>query len=65
KIPGTPKLALRLIVDNASLDVFYGERGVCYSPKMITPTSKSIGVEAIGGPVSLTTLRAHELKSIW
>ncbi len=65
KIPGTHKLSLRLIVDNTSLDVFFGEHGVYYSPKMITPTSKSIGVEAIGGPVSLTTLRAHELKSIW
>ncbi len=35
------------------------------SPKMITPTSKSVSVEAIGGPVPFTTLRAHELKSIW
>jgi fructan beta-fructosidase len=65
KIPGTHKLSLRLIVDNTSLDIFFGEHGVYYSPKMITPTSKSIGVEVIGGPVSLTTLRGHELKSIW
>ncbi len=65
KIPGTRKLSLRLIVDNTSLDVYFGEYGMFYSPKMITPTSKSIGVEAVGGPISLTTLRVHELKSIW
>jgi len=65
EIPGTRKLSLRLIVDNTSLDVFFGEHGVYYSPKMITPTSKSVSVEAIGGPVPFTTLRAHELESIW
>ena len=65
KIPGKRKLSLRLIVDNTSLDIYFGEHGVYYSPKMITPTSKSISVEAMGAPVPLTTLRAHELKSIW
>ncbi len=65
KIPGRRKLSLRLIVDNTSLDVFFGEHGVYYSPKMITPTSRRIGIEAIGGPVRFTTLRTHELKSIW
>lgn len=65
RIPGTRKLSLRLIVDNTSLDVYFGEHGLYYSPKMITPTSKSISVEAVGGPVPLAILRAHELKSIW
>jgi sucrose-6-phosphate hydrolase SacC (GH32 family) len=64
-IPGTRKLSLRLIVDNTSLDVYFGEHGEYYSPKMIKPTSKSIGVEAVGGPVAFATLRVHELKSIW
>jgi len=64
-IPGTRKLSLRLIVDNTSLDVYLGEHGVFYSPKMITPTSKSISIEAGGGPISFATLRVHELKSIW
>ena len=65
KIPGTRKLSLRLIVDNTSMDVYFGEHGMFYSPKMITPTSKGIRVEAIGGPVTFATLRVHELKSIW
>jgi len=65
KIPGTRKLSLRLIVDNTSLDVFFGEHGVFYSPKMIKPTSKSVSIEAIGGTVPFATLRAHELKKIW
>jgi len=64
-IPGARKLSLRLIVDNTSLDVYFGEHGVYYSPKMIRPTSNSIGVKAVGGPVAFTTLRVHELKSIW
>jgi sucrose-6-phosphate hydrolase SacC (GH32 family) len=64
-IPGTRKLSLRLIVDNTSLDVYFGEHGVYYSPKMIKPTSKSISAETIGGPVPIITLKAHELKSIW
>jgi sucrose-6-phosphate hydrolase SacC (GH32 family) len=65
KIPGSRKLSLRLIVDNTSLDVYFGEHGVFYSPKMIKSTSKSISIETIGGPVPFTTLQAHELKGIW
>jgi len=64
-IPGTRKLTLRLIVDNTSLDVYFGEHGVYYSPKMIRPGPKGVSIEAIGGPVTFTTLRGHELKSIW
>jgi hypothetical protein len=64
-IPGTRKLSLRLIVDNTSLDVYFGEHGVYYSPKMIQPKSKGISIEAIGGSVPFNTLRAHELKGIW
>ena len=65
KIPGTRKLSLRLIVDNTSLDVYFGEHGVFYSPKMIKPTSKSVSIEAIGGLITFGTLRGHELKGIW
>ena len=64
-IPGTRKLSLRLIVDNTSLDVYFGEHGEYCSPKMIGPQSKSASIEAIGGAVSFTTLRGHELKGIW
>ncbi len=65
KVPGTRKLSLRLIVDNTSLDVYFGEHGVFYSPKMIQPKSKGVSIEAIGGPVPFTTMRGHELKGIW
>ncbi len=65
KIPHTRKLSLRLLVDNTSLDVYFGEHGVYYSPKMIKPKSKTISIEAVGGTVFFTTLRGHELKSIW
>jgi sucrose-6-phosphate hydrolase SacC (GH32 family) len=64
-IPGTRELSLRLIVDNTSLDVYFGDHGVYYSPKMIKPTSKSVSIEAIGDPVPFTTLRVYELKGIW
>lgn len=64
-IPGTRKLSLRLIVDNASLDVYFGKHGVFYSPKMIKPTSKSVSVKAIGGVITFATLRGHELNGIW
>jgi len=65
KIPGTRQLSLRLIVDNTSLDVYFGEHGEYYSPKMTRPASKCVSVEAVGGPVLFTTLRGHELKPIW
>jgi fructan beta-fructosidase len=65
KIPATRKLSLRLMVDNTSLDVYFGEHGVYYSPKMIKPTSMGVSIEAIGGPVPFATMRGHELKSIW
>ena len=68
-VPGVADVAhadgIPLIVDNTSLDVYFGEHGVHYSPKMITPTSGGVSVEALDGPVLFTTLRAHELKSIW
>ena len=65
KIPGTKKLSLRVVADNTSIDVFFGEHGLFYSPKMVTPTSKTVSVEAIGGAVTFSKLQSHELKSIW
>jgi fructan beta-fructosidase len=64
-IPSARKLSLRLIVDNTSLDVYFGEHGVYYSPKMARPGPKHIGIEAVGGSVQFSILKAHELKTIW
>jgi|TARA_B110000467_G_C18114515_1_gene364361 hypothetical protein len=32
KIPGTNMLSLRMVVDNTSQDVYFGEHGLFYSP---------------------------------
>ena len=66
RIPGTKKLHLRVVVDNTSQDIYFGEHGLFYSPRMIKPCNdQSIRIEATGGKVTLSKCRVHELKSIW
>jgi sucrose-6-phosphate hydrolase SacC (GH32 family) len=66
KIPGTRKLHLRVVVDNTSQDVYFGQHGLYYSPRMTRPgPDKSIHLEVEGGPVIFSKLEVHQLKSIW
>jgi fructan beta-fructosidase len=66
KIPGTKKLSLRVVVDNTSQDVYFGQHGLFYSPRMVEPGSdKSIHMEIKGGKAVLSKCRVRELKSIW
>jgi len=66
KIPGTRKLSLRVVVDNTSVDIFFGEHGLYYSPRMIKPSpTKTLNLKVTGGEAAFTALRVHELKSIW
>lgn len=65
KIPETKTLSLRVVVDNTSIDVYFGEHGLYYSPRMAKPTSKTLGIELRDGMATFTKLRVHELKSIW
>jgi len=66
KIPGTKKLVLRVVVDHSSQDVYFGEHGLFYSPRMAKPSDdKSLGIEVKGGSVTFSKLRVHPLKSIW
>ena len=65
KIPATKTLSLRLVVDNTSIDAYFGEHGLYYSPRMAKPTSKTLGVELADGMATFTKLQVHELKSIW
>ncbi len=65
-VPGTKELSLRVVVDNTSQDVYFGQHGLFYSPRMVEPSSdKSIRLEIKGGKAVLSKCRARELKSIW
>jgi sucrose-6-phosphate hydrolase SacC (GH32 family) len=64
-IPGTKNLSLRVVVDNTSIDIFFGENGIFYSPRMYRPKSETLSIEVSGGNAIFTKLHAHELKSIW
>jgi len=66
KIPDTRTLTLRVVVDNTSIDVYFGEHGLYYSPRMVRPSpTNTLGLEAKGGEATFTKLYVHELKSIW
>jgi sucrose-6-phosphate hydrolase SacC (GH32 family) len=66
KIPGTRTLHLRVVVDNTSQDIYFGEHGLFHSPRMIKPgEDKSLGIEVKGGNAVASKFRVHELKSIW
>jgi fructan beta-fructosidase len=66
KIPTTKAVSLRLVVDNTSVDVYFGEHGLYYSPRMAKSSStKTLGLEVKGGQATFTRLQVHELKSIW
>ncbi len=66
KIPGTERLSLRIVVDNTSQDVYFGENGLYYSPRMVEPgTDKSLGMKVKGGKAVIGKCRVRELKSIW
>ena len=65
-IPGSKKLFLRMVVDHTSQDIFFGEHGAFYSPRMVPPTSdKTLSIATKGGSVTFSKLRVHQLKSIW
>jgi len=66
KLPKTKTVALRVVVDNTSTDIYFGEHGLYYSPAMAKPASdKSLGIEVKGGAATFTRLQVRELKSIW
>ena len=65
KIPETKTLSLRVVVDNTSIDVYFGEHGLYYSPRMTKLSSKTLSIEVKGGKAAFTKLRVRELKSIW
>ncbi len=65
KIPDTKTLVLRIVVDNTSTDVFFGEHGLYHSPGLTQPTSKNLSLEVHGGDATFAKLQVHELKSIW
>lgn len=66
KMPGTKRLSLRVVVDNTSQDVYFGEHGLYYSPRMTTPSAdKSVSIEVSGGNAVFGQFRVRELKSIW
>ena len=66
EIPETKTLSLRVVVDNTSTDVYFGEHGIYYSPRMVKPSStKTLSLKVAGGKATFTRLRVHELKSIW
>ncbi|MBT3192072.1 MAG: glycoside hydrolase family 32 protein [Verrucomicrobia bacterium] len=65
-IPGSKKLFLRLVVDSTSQDIFFGEHGAFYSPRMVRPTSdKALSIAVKGGTATFSKLQVHQLKSIW
>jgi len=64
-IPGTKTVTLRVVVDNSSADIYFGENGIYYRPLMIRPNSKTLSIEVTGGQATFSKLRVHELKSIW
>ena len=66
KIPGTKKLFLRIVVDHTSQDIYFGDNGLYYSPRMTKPGSdKDLGIEVKGGSAVLEKCFIRELKSIW
>jgi len=66
KVPGTKKLALRIIVDNTSTDIYFGEHGLYHMPSTNKPSpDKTLSIAVSGGDVTFDKLEVHELKSIW
>lgn len=66
KIPGTKKLILRIVIDHTSQDIYFGENGLFYSPRMTKPGSdQTLGIEVRGGSAVLEKCTIRELKSIW
>ena len=66
KIPGTRKLHLRVVVDNTSQDIYFGQHGLYYSPRMTPPHPDiSVHLQVEGGAATFSRLRVHQLKSIW
>ena len=64
-IPGTKTVTLRVVVDNSSADIYFGENGIYCCPLMIRPKSKTLSIEVTGGEATFSKLQVHELKSIW
>jgi fructan beta-fructosidase len=65
-IPGTRRLHLRVVVDNTSQDIYFGEHGLYYSPRLTRPLpDKSAGLSVEGGVVTFSRLHVRQLKSIW
>jgi len=65
KLPGTKHLALRVVVDNTSIEVFFGKHGLYYMPFNFLPESKNLSIKVIGGKAFFNKLQVHELKPIW
>lgn len=66
KLPDTKKLMLRVVVDNTSIDIHFGEHGLYHLPGIIhTLSKKTLSIEVKGGDATFTKLQVHELQSIW
>ena len=64
--PVAGRVALRVLVDRASLEVFAADGRVsmtsCFLPR---PENREIGLHCAGGSARVISLRVHELKSSW
>ncbi|NLX21232.1 MAG: glycoside hydrolase family 32 protein [Phycisphaerae bacterium] len=60
------KIELRILVDRSSIEIFANAGRVsmssCFLPK---PEDHSLAAFATGGPVQMTSLRVHRLRSAW
>lgn len=66
KVPDTRTLALRVVVDNTSTDVYFGQHGLYHVPSMHEPArEKGLGLAVSGGAATFRKLQVHELESIW
>ncbi len=60
------RLALRVVVDNCSIDIFAGRHGLFFMPIYTGPLKdKGLGLRVEGGPVRFERLRVHLLETIW
>jgi sucrose-6-phosphate hydrolase SacC (GH32 family) len=64
--PAAGKIAIRVLVDRSSLEIFSGEGRINMAYCILPPAeNKRLAVFAEGGRATLRSLEAWELKSIW
>ena len=62
KIPDSRTLILRVVADNTSTDVYFGEHGLYHSPSLTQPSTKDLSLEIHGGDATFAKLQVHELR---